>query len=114
MISRQSFKMLMHTLKQQIEFDDKVGRTISSVGDPEFNEHGFIITSPAVAGIIAALNAEFGDKYNNISYFIYDTDWGKKADDYNITLADGRVIKFYDAGYVYDYLVEEANREQAN
>ena len=51
------------------------------------------------------------DEYD-ISYFVYDTDWGKKADEYYITITDDKTgveveIKFRDDKDLYAYLAEE-------
>jgi len=42
----------------------------------------------------------------NISYFIYDCDYGKKADEYFITEQDGSEVKFYTAEDLWNYLVK--------
>jgi len=47
------------------------------------------------------------DKYDssNISYFIYDVEFGKNADEYFITLDTGDEIKFNTVDDLWDYLV---------
>lgn len=48
---------------------------------------------------------------SDIEYFVYDTEWGKKADEYFITIdnKDGsrREIKFRSSEELYDWLVED-------
>lgn len=44
--------------------------------------------------------------YNNIDYFIWETDYGTKADKYYITEADGTEIHFYTPEDVWNYLVK--------
>lgn len=60
---------------------------------------------------------DYGD--SDIEYFCYETEWGKRADTYHITIRDkdtGDETKVYfrDAGDLYDYLIWDLPRRIEN
>ena len=108
MISKQTFVMLMHAIQEQDKKDRDNGRLITKMGDPEFNNHGFIFTTPLVAVLINALEIEMKDVGNmsNISYWIYELDYGRKSDEMKVTRKDGSVVPMYTSHQLYDWLIE--------
>lgn len=100
-----AFVVAMKALQDQMQLDRQNGRLITRLGDPEMNNHTFVFTTPMIEQIMTALQIEFDDKAGWISYFVYETDFGRKADEFYITKADKSTVKFYDAGALYKWLV---------
>lgn len=42
----------------------------------------------------------------NLGYYLYECEFGKKANDYYITEADGNIVKFHKPVDVWNYLVK--------
>lgn len=43
---------------------------------------------------------------NDIEYFVYDCDFGRKSDEYPIEYDDGTIVHLTDVNTLWDYLVE--------
>lgn len=104
-MKKQSFVMLMKSIERQYESDYRMGGLITRMGDNEINNHRFVYTTKLIDEALSALTAEFNDKNGWINYFVYETDFGKKADELHIVKADKSTVKFYTAGHLYDWLV---------
>ena len=105
MITKQSFISILEAIKKQDKRDDKTSDALNSL---LVDSMGFYET-PLVSDIINILAKEFNqeeDKYvgNDISYFIYDLDWGKDGKD-AITLKDGSKVSITTPEELYDWLV---------
>ena len=97
--------MLMKSIERQYEIDYTNGGLITRLGDNEINNHRFVYTTKLIDEALTALGVEFDDKAGWINYFVYETDFGKKADEFFITKSDKTTVKFYTAGHLYDWLV---------
>lgn len=111
MISKKAFVILMKGLKDQHEKDHENGKLITKMGDPEFNNHTFIFSTPLINTVMTALQIEMKDKYDSgwsdISYWIYDLDFGRKWKPKMVTRKDGSDVVLNTAHKLYDWLVEQ-------
>lgn len=104
-MNKSAFVIALKGIQDQMAQDRQNGRLITTLGDPEQNNHSFVFTTPLVATMLTALKVAFDDKADWISYFVYETDFGRKADDFHIIKSDKTKVKFYDAGALYEWLV---------
>lgn len=106
MISKSEFVNIINRLKATEDTADKVNEIIRNSVDCEisdFTHAGSLMICHADI-VIRLLQNMFNDKFENISYFIYDLDYGRKYKKGMITEADGRNIDLSTAEKLYDYL----------
>lgn len=77
--------------------------------DPEFG--GGYINSKAIDTLVNLLKVLVDDEYDNIGYYIWELDFGKKYEDGMITSADGEILKMSNAGELYDFIQSERTGE---
>ena len=104
-MKKQAFVKLMESIEKQYATDYKTGGLITQLGDNEINNHRFVYTTQLIDDALNALAIEFDDKAGWINYFVYETEFGKKADELHIIRADKTTVKFHKAGDVYDWLI---------
>ncbi len=113
MISRDVFIQLLEEVKRQDELDFQFSQDLGKHMMQDTYNPSYV--TELCHQVLSALKKEMRDDYDNISYFVYETQWGEKADEYFITITGnknphykkGEKVKFYTAGDVYDYLVNE-------
>lgn len=104
MISREQFKKYLDIVreleKKQDEFDD-----IFEIFDSESSVCTFIYLKP-IKTIINLLNLclGLGEDDDNIDYYIWELDWGKRGKDC-IELPDGVKVSLRDDDELYDFLI---------
>lgn len=106
MISRESFVDMLDAIEKQYKRDYEIGGTITNIGDPECNNR-FVFTTQLIDDALKALAKDTNDTFGHISYYVYETEFGAKADEMYMTLKSGRKVKFTDAGALWDWLLEE-------
>jgi len=106
MISRNAFIAIMDGIKKQYDRDVEVGGLITKLGDPEINNNRFVYTTVLIDDLIKALSADTDDAFAIISYWIYEVEFGEKADEYFITMNNKEKRYLHSAGHLWDYLLE--------
>lgn len=113
MISKNTFVMLMAAIEKQSAKDRENGKLITRMGDPDINNHEFIFTTPLIDATITALQMEMDDKndsgWSDISYFIYELDFGKSFKLGAVKRADKSDVALFNAHQLYDWLLEQRN-----
>lgn len=107
LISKEKFCKYLKALEIQHNCEDDI-RKISNkynVEIPVTNNHFEEI-------IVQMLELVTDDKFNDIDYFIYELDFGKKYKD-GMVVVDGKHIDFSTSEKLYDYL-EKNNEEREN
>lgn len=112
MISKKAFVVLMKGIKDQHDKDRENGKLITKMGDPEFNNHTFIFSTPLINATLTALQIDCNDQgengnWSDISYWIYDLDFGRNWKPKMVTRKDGSDVVLNTAHKLYDWLVEQ-------
>ena len=113
MISREQFKKYLDIVrgleKKQDEFDN-----IFEIFDSESNVCTFIYLKP-IKTIITLLNLclGLGEDDDNIDYYIWELDWGKRGKDC-IELPDGVKVSLRDDDELYDFLIYCSKEREVN
>ena len=113
MISREQFKKYLDIIreleKKQDEFDN-----LFEIFDSESNVCTFIYLKP-IRTIISLLNLGLGlgEDDDNIDYYIWELDWGKRGKDC-IELPDGVKVSLRDDDELYDFLLKCAEERRKN
>ena len=89
--------------REQDEFDAMLHKI-----DPEFG--GGYIHNKTIFLLEELLSKMVNDKYDNISYYMWEIDFGKEYEIGCITEEDGTPIPLSNAGELYD-LIMESNKE---
>jgi len=89
--------------REQDEFDVLLRKI-----DPEFG--GGYIHNKTIFLLEELLSKMVNDKYDNISYYMWEIDFGKEWEPGCITEEDGTPIPLSNAGELYD-LIMESNKE---
>jgi len=105
-MKREAFILLIDSIQVQMQIDDKTGDSIHSIGDGEINNNSFVFTTKLNQWALEALKLEFNDKFNNISWFVYETDFGKKCKELHIVENNGKKLELKDSGDLYDWLIK--------
>lgn len=103
MITKTTFVKLLEAIKAQELEDDKVTNAISSIMN-EYNFNNWYDTK-LITQTIRLLEKEVDDKYDNISYYIYDLDWGTRPGS-QITDGDGKDVTPRSLEELYDFIIE--------
>jgi hypothetical protein len=108
MISRAAFITIMDSIKTQMDRDYKIGGLITDIGDTQIMgaNNRFVYTTFLIDDLIKALSADTDDAFAMISYWIYEVEFGEKADDYFITMPNKEKRYLHSAGHLWDYLLE--------
>ena len=113
-MSREEFIECMNFIKKMEDLETKFDEVIR-----EISYDGYCsIFSQYQVEYLKLLERFFLDDYedSDIEYFVYETEWGARADTYYITIRDKETgereeeIHFYDAGDLYDYLIWDLPR----
>ena len=113
MISREQFKKYLDILreleKKQDEFD-----SMFEIFDPESSVCTFIYSKPINAIIkLLKLCMDLGEDDDNIDYYIWEINWGKRGKDC-IELPDGVKVSLRDDDELYNFLIECAEERRKN
>lgn len=117
-MKKETFVSIINAIKAQDEHDNRNGKLISQLTDPEFQQHGIIFTTPMVHSVIEALEQEFSLTTNGIygsevSYFIYDLNYGQNKMAVGcITRNDGSKVNLTTPEELYDWIIE--NNEKSS
>jgi hypothetical protein len=104
-MKKETFVALLDGIQAQDEADDRFSEDIGKHMAEGFHAPNY--RTMLINVVLDALVTEMDDDSENISYYCYETEFGKKADQFFITFKDGRVFKFKTASDVYDYLTME-------
>ena len=109
LLTKEEFVKILNRLEKATEIQDKVSSIFRSstenIENDFMNAGSLQISHESV--VVNLLEKIFGDEnFNDISYFIYDLNYGKEYKPNSITDDDGDVIDFSTAEKLYDYLVE--------
>lgn len=108
MISREAFVDTLNAIERQYARDYKIGGLITDIGDVEImgSNNRFVFTTQLIDDVLKSLAKDTEDANGDISYYVYETEFGKKADEFHLTMRNGRKVKFTDAGILWDWLLE--------
>lgn len=110
-LTKEQFKDFLNYIKEQAEKQVKINRVFTET----FEDSVFYPYFGYEAKMIELLEIIMRDTNNDISYFMYETNFGEVADKYFITLEDGATeIHFYTPDDLYDYLINEHFKENTN
>ena len=113
LLKKEEFVKIINRLEKATEIQDKVSsifrNSIDNIENDFMNAGSLQISHESV--VVNLLEMIFGDEYFNISYFIYDLNYGKEYKPDSITDTDGNTIDFSTAEGVYDYLVEYKSKD---
>lgn len=104
-MTKELFIETISALEKQDEYDTKCAERIGKVYSA-FKENLLYDNSYLVNIILENLNIEFADNDDWIGYFCYELDYGKKYSDGCVTREDKSIVPLYDAGKLYDFLIE--------
>ncbi len=111
LLTKEEFVKILDQLKEVTEIQDKVNQIFrdsrENIESSNMNSASLQISHESI--VVELLQKIMGDNdenYPDISYFIYDLDYGKLYKHGCVTGVDGKIIDFSTAGNLYDYLVE--------
>ena len=115
MIIKEQFVAILKKLEETDVKEEKLNEVMGLMS-PELYVH-FYPTWEYKSIIIDLLNYEFygkmeaSDYISDIEYFIYDLNYGKNWTEDSLTELNGTPIDISTADKLYDYLIEEYNKE---
>lgn len=108
-LTKEQFRNFLDYIKEQAKKQVKINKVFTET----FEDSVFYPYLGYEAKMIELLEIIMRDTNNDISYFMYETNFGGDADKYFITLEDGVTkIKFYTPDDLYDYLINEHFKEE--
>jgi hypothetical protein len=108
-MKKQAFIVMMSAIQDQMAKDSETTATINKLGSSDYKP-GITFTTPLVERLIDALIIEFNDTHSCIKYFIYDLQFGKKAD-YMEVIINSKSYKIFSPGHLYDLLTNEIGQD---
>lgn len=103
MITKESFINIIDLVLQTSETQDKFEESIAQWF--ETYVYGFKPITDLTDNLIDILQKEMNDKYDTISWWIYDAPKaGKEKDNCTITLENGEMFPIYNPDDLYEYL----------
>jgi hypothetical protein len=108
-MKKAAFVIAIRAIEEQIAKDSEKSALLNKLGEVDFKP-GVIVTTPLIENILTALKVEFSDQDDWIRYYIYDLQFGKKADYMQINV-NGKPYKLYGASHLYDLLVNEIKED---
>ena len=110
-ISEKEFVKIIVALQSANDLRDSINDLMrgarENVENDFMNAAGLMICHETI--VIQLLAAMFGDRGEDISYFINELDYGRKYKAGCVTEVDGNIIDLSTAGKLYAYLVEQEN-----
>lgn len=109
MITKKKFVSIIERMRDLNDLQDQINELIRNSKESmvlDFTESaGIMITMEDV--IVDLLEETMDDKYEDISYFIYELDYGREYEPGCIS-QDGKHLDFSCAESLYDYLYEKS------
>ena len=105
MISKEKFLSVIGEIKKWHDLEDdlwKLGKKYNQDAD-------WYIPSTLEDALVDLLEICMGDSISDISYFIYELDFGKEYEPGDVLGEDGKEIDFSSAASLYDYLLSSYN-----
>lgn len=110
MISKETFCLLMRSVKEQLDSDRKRSKILESFADDEVGDSYIVFTTQLIDKVVRALELEFGQDNSgygsDISWFIWEKDFGRRKD-MNIYDKDNNIIPTDTPEELYDFMVNE-------
>lgn len=105
MIRKELFIECMDTFKEYSDYENKLADLDINIWEREEIQD---LISSFLRLLAYCCKDEYTDKRypNNIEYFIYDCEFGKKANEYTITEEDGTEIHLTNSEALWNYLVK--------
>lgn len=113
MISKEKFCKIIERLENYNKLYDKINdlfRDLIDNAEQDFcNAGGICIGHETVVVdlLCSILEPGINERDSFTSWWIYETEYGKNHDMAYVILEDGTKVKLYDAGALYDFLIEE-------
>lgn len=101
-ISKKYFVKTMEELKEEVERQKEIEKGLKVLCPSSY----ISIENKLFDVIVNMLSEIMGDKSNDISYFIWDCEWGEREGEF-CTLEDGTDIYVKTFEELYDYLIAE-------
>ena len=80
------FIICMDNLHKQFDVQDRLGEVLNIIAPSGTSDSE--IFSESIDDYIKLMKYTFDDHYENIEWYVYELDWGKKSDKLHITTAD--------------------------
>ena len=102
-MKKEVFIKIIEGIKAQREYDRKMSEKLSDIF---IDFDGWYNTDVVITPIEDALEEEFDDKGEMISYFMYDLDFGENWTRDSCSEKDGTIIDISTSDKLYDYLMK--------
>lgn len=99
MLNRENFKKYMSELKELMEISDNMSNALKEIS----NMNMFYLEKP-IQTILDMLKTIMEDT-ENIEYFIFELEWGTKAEKNSVTEIDGTPIPMFTLDDLYNELI---------
>lgn len=118
MLTKEEFVKILNRMREVNDLENKIDDLITKSREAMMNDfingYGFMVNFEDI--IVDLLEKLMQDAYGDISYFMYELDYGRSYTEGDITDKDGNIVDFSTAEKLYDYLIEqmENNNEKNN
>lgn len=111
MLTKEEFVNILDRLDKVNILQDKMHDLLKESYDYIHNDFmdgwGFLICNEDI--VVSLLEKIMNDDVGDVSYFIYELNYGRDYKDGMITEADGTIVDFSTAEKLYDYLTRDNN-----
>lgn len=108
MISKKQFVGYIEKLKELSVVEENINKAFRGL-DTDFNLISFGNYTSLITKI---LHDVFDDQYDNLGYFLYELDYGKKWKKGKVSYKNGEDIPMGTAEDLYDYMVKEMKSKE--
>ena len=108
MISKELFVKSIDDIEKQVNRDREISDSLDTVLRDGYN-NSVIFSTILINSYIKLLKELTNDEDDNIEYFMWELDFGKKANEYVITEQDGNIVKLLTPELLYDF-IEKYNK----
>lgn len=96
----------LKSIKEMHDAEDNITKALQLLGEKDFPIY-FSLTKP-ITFMMEILKDAMNDKYDYISYFVYELDWGKHKMARNcITEKNGKKISLQTESQLYNYIIKQ-------
>ena len=106
-MSKEEFIKNLTTIKRDLDFYD----ALYSVTREYHRDDEINILPNSVAVAIESLEAAIGDKYEYVSWWCFEKDWGERGKDFCVTTEDGEVIPTETMSDIYDLVTTNIEKD---
>lgn len=92
--------------KRDMQFSKHLGKAFPNAFEANLTPNNEPLQNALIKVLQVATSNHLDDKYNWISYFIWELDFGRKNDELKVYEKDGKEIPLSNAGELYDFLTK--------